>query len=148
MFDTTFHDPNDISLLSCRCMGINNQTNTTPHVVINNDFKDLAAILQNNNSSAAPTAANPCPPQQNSNAPHVIHAALVLKMRLSNFCDRFDLSIFILEKLDALKVTGPHALRFVSDTQLVEKGGLDIGELVDVRDAQEHWTLGKGQDLD
>jgi hypothetical protein len=40
---------------------------------------------------------------------------------------RFDLSVIILQKLDTLKVTGPHALRFVSDAQLVENGGMDIG---------------------
>jgi len=37
-------------------------------------------------------------------------------------------------------------LRFVSDAQLVENGGMDIGELADVCDAQEQWTLGKRQD--
>jgi len=85
-------------------------------------------------------------PQQQLNVPRPIRAALVPKMKLEDFCDRFDLSVIILQKLDILKVTGPHALRFVSDAQLVGIGGMDIGELADVRDAQERWTLGKGQD--
>jgi len=126
-------------------MGLN-QTNTAPQVVINNDFKDFAAILQNNGNNNPPVAARSHLPQQQSNVPRPIRAALVPKMKLEDFCDRFDLSVIILQKLDTLKVTGPHALRFVSDAQLVENGGMDIGELADVRDAQERWTLGKGQD--
>ena len=85
-------------------------------------------------------------PQQQLNVPRPIRAALVPKMKLKDFCGRFDLSVTILQKLNTLKVTGPHALRFVSDTQLVGNGGMDIGELADVRDPQERWTLGKGQD--
>ena len=87
-------------------------------------------------------------PQQQLNVPHPICAALVLKMKLKDFCDRFDLSVTILQKLDTLKVASPHALRFVSDTQLVGNRGMDIGELADVRDAQEQWTLGKGKMTD
>jgi len=71
---------------------------------------------------------------------------MVPKMTLFVFCERFDLSDFILQKLDVMKVTGPHGLRFISDQQLVEVGGLDVGELADVRDAQERWVFGQGQD--
>jgi hypothetical protein len=67
-------------------------------------------------------------------------------MTLAVFCNTFDLSDFILQKLDVLKITGPHGLRFVSDRQLSEMGQLDIGELADVRDAQERWAMGLGQD--
>jgi len=65
-------------------------------------------------------------------------------MTLADFCEKFDLSVFILQKLDVLHVTGPHALRFISNQQLVEVGGMDIGELADVRDAQERWGYGQG----
>jgi hypothetical protein len=58
-------------------------------------------------------------------------------MRLKDFCDQFDLSVIILQKLNILKVTGPHTLHFVSDAQLVENRGIDIRELADVHDAQE-----------
>jgi hypothetical protein len=67
-------------------------------------------------------------------------------MALGDFCDKFDLSIYILQKLDTLKITGPHALRFITNQHLVEFGGLDIGELADVRDAQERWGYGQGRD--
>jgi hypothetical protein len=65
-------------------------------------------------------------------------------MSLENFCEHFGLSVYVLWKLDALRITGPHRLCFISDQQLVEKG--EIGELADVQDAQERWTLGQGQD--
>jgi len=126
-------------------MGLN-QANTAPQVIINNDFKDLATLLQNNSSNSPPMATRSCPPQQQLNVSRPIRAALVPKMRLEDFCDQFDLLVIILQKLDILKVTGPHALHFVSDAQLVENGGMDTGELADVHDAQERWTLGKGQD--
>jgi len=73
-------------------------------------------------------------------------AALVPKMSLGDFCDKFNLSIFILEKLDTLKITGPHALQFISNQHLVKHGGMDIGELADVRDAQQRWGYGLGHD--
>jgi len=126
-------------------MGLN-QANTAPQVIINNNFKDLAALLQNSSSNSPPMATRSCPPQQQLNVSCLIRAALVPKMRLEDFCDRFDLLVIILQKLDILKVTGLHTLRFVSDAQLVENGGMDTGELADVHDAQERWTLGKGQD--
>jgi hypothetical protein len=63
-------------------------------------------------------------------------------MDLHTFCDHFNLSLAILQKLDVMKITGPHGLRFVSNTDLREIGKLHIGELADVRDAQERWTLG------
>ena len=73
-------------------------------------------------------------------------AANIPKMSLTHFCDHFSLSVYVLWKLDALRITGPHGLHFVSDQQLVEKGELEIGELADVQDAQEWWMLGQGQD--
>src|ERR1700679_2231269 len=118
LFDATFRDPNDVSLLSHRRIGLN-QTNTAPQVVINNDFKDLATLLQNNGNNNPPMAARSHLPQQQLNVPHPICATLVLKMKLEDFCDRFDLLMIILQKLDTLKVTSPHALHFVSDAQLV-----------------------------
>jgi hypothetical protein len=67
-------------------------------------------------------------------------------MSLVDFCEHFSLSVYVLQKLDALQITGPHGLHFVSDQQLVEKAELEIGELADVQDAQEQWMLGQGQD--
>jgi hypothetical protein len=65
-------------------------------------------------------------------------------MTLVDFCEKFNLSIFILQKLNVLHVTGPHALWFITNQQLVEVGGMDIGQLADVCDAQEHWGYGQG----
>jgi hypothetical protein len=112
-----------------------------PSIVINNDFKDLAAMIQTNNP--APPAQGFIPAAVLASCP--IRAALVPKMTLDAFCEQFDFSIFVLQKLNTLKITGPHGLRFISDRQLIEQGQMEVGELADVRDAQEHWTLGQGQ---
>jgi hypothetical protein len=65
-------------------------------------------------------------------------------MTLFIFCECFDLSDFILQKHNVLKITRPHGLRFITNQQLIEMGQLDIGELADVHDAQERWALGMG----
>ncbi|KZP25466.1 hypothetical protein FIBSPDRAFT_950175 [Athelia psychrophila] len=46
-FDVTHNDPTDLSLLSRRRQLSNqsNQASSSPNVVINNDFKDLAAMI-------------------------------------------------------------------------------------------------------
>lgn len=44
-------------------------------------------------------------------------------MILVDFCEKFDLTIFILQKLNILKVTEPHVLWFILNQQLVEVGG-------------------------
>ena len=63
-------------------------------------------------------------------------------MNLMTFCEHFDLSDFILQKLDTMQITGPHRLRFVSNQPLVDIGQMSIGELADVCDVQEQWSLG------
>jgi hypothetical protein len=85
---------------------------------------------------------DPQRPQLSASALRLTRPALVPKMNLATFCERFNLSDFILQKLDTMQITGPHGLRFVSNQQLVEAGNMGIGELADVRDAQERWSLG------
>ncbi|KAG6374257.1 hypothetical protein JVT61DRAFT_4274 [Boletus reticuloceps] len=98
-----------------------------PSVVINNDFKDLANILlgSRQQNDAAALAEPPKVPSQ---------PALLLKITLEDFGCRFTLSNDILQKLATMKVTGPHSLWFITDKQLA-KGGLDVGEIGNVRDA-------------
>lgn len=62
------------------------------------------------------------------------------RLTLDEFCARFTLSDDIKKKLTEKKITGPHALRFISDEELQTKLGLEIGELADLRDAQEQWS--------
>lgn len=62
-------------------------------------------------------------------------------LSLDEFCSNYQLSSDIKAKLHAQKITGPHALRFVNDEQLLGPFGLAIGELADVRDAFECWSL-------
>ena len=89
-----------------------------------------------------PLGAN-LPSSQPTHRP--IQAALVPKMTLATFCDCYELHLIIEGKLNELNITGPHALRFVSNQQLADEVGLSVGELADVRDVQERWLLGGWQ---
>ena len=61
-------------------------------------------------------------------------------MRLDSFCDTYDLSNAIKDKLIAIHIAGPHTLRLITDTDLRAEGGLSVGELASVRDAQLRWS--------
>lgn len=78
----------------------------------------------------APTAPTPQPP------------TLQPKMTLANWCIKFTLSDNIRDKLDAHDVSGPHALRFLTDRDLLTEFGLSLGQLGDIRDAHERWLAG------
>jgi hypothetical protein len=143
LFDPGYHNDSDVALLQRRRRGraaTNQNASAGPNIVIQNDFKGLAGLLQHN---TAPPQSTPAFVQS---LPCMTRAALVPKISLVDFCNKFDLSICILEKLDTLKITRPHALQFISNQHLVKHGGMDIGELADVRDAQEHWRYGLGHD--
>jgi hypothetical protein len=66
--------------------------------------------------------------------------ALPPKITLEFFCQTYELSEDIQAKLAVLKVMGPHALHLIKDNQLSGEGKLVIGELADVRDAEERWS--------
>jgi hypothetical protein len=137
------NDPDTVLLSRCHrgLVAANQNAPATPNIVIQNDFEGLAGLLLQRNP-ALPASV----PNSTQSAPHMTRAApaLVPKMTLVDFCEKFDLFVFILQKLNVLHVTGPHALWFISNQQLVEVRGMDIGQLVDVRDAQEHWGYGQG----
>ena len=63
-------------------------------------------------------------------------------MTLAAFCNFYELHPIIEGKLNKVNITGPHALHFVSNQQLADEVRLTVGELADVRDAQECWLLG------
>ncbi|KAJ6522821.1 hypothetical protein DFH09DRAFT_1330406 [Mycena vulgaris] len=65
------------------------------------------------------------------------------QMTLETFCIRYDLSPHIQEKLAAYSVTGPQTLRHLKNTHL-EEATLNMGEIADVRDAQDRWMIGDG----
>lgn len=50
------------------------------------------------------------------------------------------LSDNIKTKLAAKKITGPHSLCFFTNAELMEKVGLEIGELGDIRVAEKQWS--------
>lgn len=80
--------------------------------------------------SASPSGSSAVSTKKHSTGP---------RLSLADFCANFMLSDEIKEKLAAKKITGPHSLRFISDNDFIEKIGLEIGELGDVRDAEQQW---------
>ncbi|KAF9245425.1 hypothetical protein BU15DRAFT_59018 [Melanogaster broomeanus] len=121
----------NIALLSRQRQGTGNMGTS---IIVNNDFKELANVLV---GDRRPVQLVLQPISQNRPRPE-----LVPKMTLEAFCDRYDLSIFILQKLDVMKVTGPHGLRFISNEQLFDIGHLNVGEVADMHNAHERWMLG------
>jgi hypothetical protein len=65
------------------------------------------------------------------------------KIPLAIFAIRYALSDQVREKLAALGVQGPHALRFMTNIDLRGEGKLLIGEVGEVRDAEERWKDGE-----
>ena len=61
------------------------------------------------------------------------------KIDLATFCERFDIPDQLQAKLAALCVQGPHALGWIKDEDLRGEGGLMLGELGTLRDAEQRW---------
>lgn len=61
------------------------------------------------------------------------------KMDLVTFCARFDVPAQLQTKLVALCVQGPHSLAWIKDEDLRGEGGLMLGELGTLRDAEQRW---------
>lgn len=95
------------------------------------NFPGFADIFRAPN--AAPIATLPVPVNS------LRHRAPPPPMTLEDFCCLYKLASDLKSKLDAIHIAGPHVLRLVSDTDLRGSGGLDVGELASVRDAQQRW---------
>lgn len=61
------------------------------------------------------------------------------KMTLPVFCDQFEVPNSIQGKLLQLGVQGPHVLYWLKDEDLLQEGGLLLGELGTLRDAEQRW---------
>ncbi|KAG2113831.1 uncharacterized protein F5147DRAFT_570720 [Suillus discolor] len=132
IFDPTDHgdsDSDDISALARRRRAQlagrdhNNQSNITVN------FAGLAELIRPSSPSKNPT----CSTKTMSIPP---------KLDLQSFATWFGLSGQLHDKLKAIHLDGPHLLRLVSNEQLQTEGGLSLGELAVLRDAEERWKEG------
>lgn len=97
------------------------------------NFEGLVDVLKHLN----PTLQQPLPTQiPLASVPHNFPPP---KMSTHEFCIKFELSPVIQAKLSGINVTGPHLLRLIDNAALRTEGGLDLGELAGVRDAEERW---------
>lgn len=68
--------------------------------------------------------------------------AIPPKLNLQSFTTWIGLSVQLCNKLEAIYLDGPHLLRLVSNEQLRAEGGLSLGELTVLWDAEERWKEG------
>ncbi|THU93999.1 hypothetical protein K435DRAFT_860991 [Dendrothele bispora CBS 962.96] len=112
------------------------------------DIKTLAArrrnlinhtqggITINFGSDEAKSLREPLQSRTNSQSP-----TLPPKQTLSQWKEAHGLDQAIITILESAKITGPHALEYVTDQELKDLG-LVIGQRADVRDAEKRWKLG------
>ena len=60
-------------------------------------------------------------------------------MSLAAFCEHYMVSDQLKEKLIKLSVQGPQALCWIKDEELQGEGGLLLGELETLQDAEQRW---------
>ncbi|KAG1724745.1 uncharacterized protein EDB91DRAFT_1001316, partial [Suillus paluster] len=61
------------------------------------------------------------------------------KLNLQSFTTWFGLLRQLHDKLEVIHLDGPHLLHLVSNEQLQTEGGLSLGEITVLCDAEEHW---------
>ncbi|KAK1226840.1 hypothetical protein PQX77_010144 [Marasmius sp. AFHP31] len=59
------------------------------------------------------------------------------KLSLDDFCEQYQLSANLKEKLNGMRIPGPHVLRLIKQDTL--ESNLEIGEFAELRDAEERW---------
>ncbi|KAF9243074.1 hypothetical protein BU15DRAFT_59953 [Melanogaster broomeanus] len=134
----------DATILAKRHLTTNHNSSTSsPQVVVN--FDGLAEILSglHGNGQHTSTGSSRGPGPNHTLTPTnnpATRRALPPKISLEEFCLRYALSQAIHTKLTKLAITGPHALRFVSNDVLMNDGTFAVGELADVRDAEQRWA--------
>jgi len=132
MFDLTNKHPADDMALLARRRLVQNHEAAAP--VVNLSFPGFEDMFQPAN---APPAV-PLPPPVSGNSPHC-HAPLLM-MKLDQFCQDYELSGEIEQKLCAIQVTGPQVLCLISDLDFCGDGKLLIGEVASICDAQMWWN--------
>lgn len=132
IFDASNHsdDEDDIAALARRRRAQlagrdhNNQSNITVN------FAGLAELIRPSSPSAASRSVSSRP------------KAIPPKLDLRTFAYQFGVPMDLCDKLEAIHFNGPHLFRLISDEQLRTEGGLSLGELTILRDAEERWKEG------
>lgn len=131
-----------MTLLAKRRLAQNREAAVAPAITVN--FPGFAEIFRQPNAPAlaGPLVPLPIPNGEAPAAPHPPQRRQppLPPMILDPFCATYELSDAIKDKLIAIHITGPHVLRLISDTDLRGEGGLSVGELASVRDAQLRWS--------
>lgn len=124
IFDPVHVDPAENAVIARRASRGRSENNGG--ITVN--FAGLAELL--NGKAATPSLAT---------GTTALLPRIPRKISLEDFCMRYQLTARIRDKLNDLDITGPHALRFLTDEDLRDQGFLSIAQVADVRDAQERW---------
>src|SRR5882762_2325575 len=138
LFDiTSITNNSDIDLLAKRRLASNTPNmNSSPPSNVTVNFAGLADLMHGQNAVA--NAPDPIPIHPQPRHPP--------RISLDLFCVRYDISDNLHRKLVTLGIQGPHALRFLVDGDLHGEGKLLLGELGELRDAEERWKDGDGNE--
>lgn len=91
--------------------------------------------LINGRGNAAGAATAQVPNAANLNT----RPKLPPKMCLEEFCYRYELSEAIQHKLADYEVSGPHAICYLKADKPKDGCGLNLAQIVDLRDAHKRW---------
>jgi len=120
----------DLATLA-RCWATATTTSSTQNISIS--FDSLAELLRgptNKVPAPAPTIPAMCVATDYSDIP---------PMTLAAFCERYGVPEQLKAKLIKLGVEGPQALCWIKDVDLRGEGGLLLGELGTLQDAEQQW---------
>jgi hypothetical protein len=141
LFDPRSGGNSDVRMLAKRRMAAQTQA-AAPQIQVS--FDGLADVMRALRSDTGDT--HPQPATQANSAPITRHAQPECpkprpRMALAQFCQLYELSASLQQKLEAVDVTGPHTLRLIDNAALTELAKLSIGELAALRDAEERWVM-------
>ena len=131
LFDPTAANAGSDLAMMARHRAAATTTSSTQNISIS--FDGLAELLRgptNKITTPAPTAPATPATTDYSNIP---------AMTLAAFCERYAVPEQLKKKLIDLGVQGPQALCWIKDEDLRGEGGLLLGELGTLRDAEQRW---------
>ena len=131
LFDPTAANAGSDLATMARCRAAATTTSSAQNISIS--FDGLAELLRgptNKITTPAPTAPA---------TPAITDYSNIPAMTLAAFCERYAVPEQLKKKLIDLGVQGPQALCWIKDEDLRGEGGLLLGELGTLRDAEQRW---------
>ncbi|KAF8223278.1 hypothetical protein L208DRAFT_1317741, partial [Tricholoma matsutake] len=131
IFDSTATNVTvDITTMAKHCAAAST-VSTRSNVYVS--FDSLAEILCGPLAQPGMHVAMPESPKR------AVNSSKWPKLSLNDFCMDYEIPEPFHDKLQKLCIQGPHTLCWISDDDLHQEGGLVLGELGTLHDAEQHW---------